>query len=173
MKNKNLIFVSLLVLLISCSLMEEDDFTGITFDINNNTDIVYTNASITIGGMKNGEFIGTETYDFPSLTITGTNEWNTYNRNDEEGGLLVFAYNSGGRWKPNIDLIRNIPSEKAYFKLILEDGNETLLQNVNEDGVLTTLVSREIPKGYMFNNDGGSMYIGIWEEGVIARFYGN
>ncbi len=171
MKTKILLAISVFFL-ISCDLIEEDeDLTGITFKINNNTDVIYTNAFITIGGMKDGEFIGTETYNFPPLTITGTNEWNTYDGNGEEGNLLKFANNTtngGARWEPNLDLIRNIPSEKAYFKLTLEDGNEILLQNVNEDGALTTLVSIAITEGYIIKNDYGSLYIGIWEEGAIS-----
>ena len=174
MKTKILIIVSLF-LFISCNPLENIDLEhfGITFTINNNTNVIYTDASITIGGMKDGKFIGTETYNFPKLTITGTNEWNTYYGNGE-GGLLRIANNSvdgNDRWNPNLDLIRNIPSEKAYFKLRLAEGNETLLRDVNENGILATLVSRTIPEGYVFKNDRGSLYIGIWNEGVIAQLH--
>lgn len=80
-------------------------------------------ASITIGGIKDGEFVPIAFYKFPTLSIIGDNEWNTYDNNG-----LTFAnrsVGSGGRWNPNLDLIRVIPSERAYFKFTLAEDNET------------------------------------------------
>ena len=167
MKTKFLIVFSCL-LLSSCILKDGDiDLYGITFSIANNTNQTYENASITIGGMKDGEFIGTESYKLPTLKIISSYDWNTYGDNKQE---VATGQN---RWNPNLDLIRQIPSEKAYFKLTLA-GNETLLRNINyENGVLTTLVSRAIPKGYSFVNDDGLISIGIWEEGITGRLLEN
>ena len=175
MKTKILLTISLFFL-ISCDLIEDEDRDqfGFTFTIGNNTDITYTNANITIGGMKDGKFIGTETYNFPVLTITGTNEWNTYNGTSEEGGTLRIANSAtDGRWNPDLDLIRNLTSEKLYFKLTLTEDNETLLQSVNDDGILATLVSRAIPEEYVVKNDDGILQISIWKEGVIASLKKN
>lgn len=168
MKTKNLILISCLFLA-SCISQDGDlDEYGITFSIANNTNQTYENASITIGGMKDGEFIGTESYKLPILKIIGYYDWNTYGDNREE---IAIGQN---RWNPNLDLIRAIPSEKVYFKLKLAEGSETLLRNVNfENGTLTTLVSRAIPKGYSFYNDDGDLSIAIWEEGIISRLYEN
>jgi hypothetical protein len=118
--------------------------------------------------MKDGEFIGTESYELPILKIINSYEWNTYGDTRQE---IATGQN---RWNPNLDLIRAIPSEKVYFKLTLTERNETLLRNVNfESGTLTTLVSRVIPKGYSFINDDGALSIAIWEEGIVSRLYEN
>lgn len=170
MKIKKLIIISFFFLISCNGLLPEPDFVGLTFHIYNNTNVVYDNAYINIGGMKDGEFIKTESYTFPRLTITGTNEWDIYNTNH-----LRFStgnVSAEPRWKPDLDLIRNIPSEKAYFKLCLEESVETLLYEIDDNGNLTSLVSREIADGYIFEGDGGSLSIGIWEEGVIGRLYG-
>lgn len=161
----NKIIIIIIILLTSCNPLEKSNFdpdlVGITFIISNETNQEYINANITIGGMKDGEFIGTESYDFPTLKVIANK--------DNQQNIAVNV----NRWNPNLDLIRNIPSERAYFKLRLKKDNELILRNFSDNNTLTNFVSRNIPKGYTFKNQDGELFIGIKENNIIARLYEN
>lgn len=160
---KVIIFVSFLVILTSCDISDpEGDKIGFEFLIGNKSGIEHDNVKITIGGIKDGQFIGTESYTFPKILLLSDN-WPDTKGNQHQSIAL-----DQNRWNPNLDLIRAIPSERAYFTFQLEGGEEILLYDSYEryNG---ELVSVAIPEGRIIKNDDGDLSITIEKDNVLAH----
>ena len=99
---------------ISCASLEDGPFVGIGIDIGNLTNEEYNNAKLLIGGMQNGTFISTESYDLPTIIIRP---------NESFSQVVAFDEN---RWKPNLGLIAEI-SDRAYFAFQFENSEQILL----------------------------------------------
>jgi len=99
---------------ISCASLEDGPFVGFKLDIINKTDNEIQNAKILIGGMQNGEFVSTESFELPTIIIR-----------PNESFYQVVAFDEN-RWKPDLSLIAEI-SNRAYFAFQFENGNQVLL----------------------------------------------
>lgn len=155
MRNQNLYLFAIFSLLFlnSCinDVFNETPHEGITFSTFNK-DKDFTNIKISVGGMKNDEFIATESIIIPKLEFGSF----TYFRDDN-------------RWKPNLDLIRNIPSDSCYFWIKLtEERNEllTYYENYMYSGGVRFSVSEE--KKYISGED-GYLIININKEKIRSR----
>lgn len=152
-KSKIILLISLTIYT-SCLPPDEDrEQIGFTFDISNNSNVEYHSAKITIGGMKDGEFTGTESYLFPKLFIR------THNLESQ----IVATYED--RWRPNLELISTF-SERAYFKFELEGRNSILLYSKKKNEI----VSRIIPENGIIKNDFGKLQIVIEKDNVFGAF---
>ena len=162
-KSKIAAFVSFLVVLTSCDISDpEGDKIGFQFNIANMSEISHNNGKITIGGIKDGKFVGTESYIFPKILLISNNWPATVT------GQTQYIALDENRWNPNLDLIRVIPSERAYFTFQLEGGEEILLYDSYEryNG---ELVSVAIPEGRIIKNDDGDLSITIEKDNVLAH----
>lgn len=122
MKIKRLTLISVIVLA-SCRPVDKEierDLFGFSFDVLNGTQQEYKNAEISIGGIKEGKFMATESYILPTILI---NEFNTK--------IQKIAFEN--KWQPNLDLVRAIPSKKAYFSFRKQGGEEVLLYGFKEE----------------------------------------
>ena len=99
---------------ISCASLEDGPFVGIGIDIGNLTNEEYNNAKLLIGGMQNGTFISTESYDLPTINVRP---------NESYGQTVAIGEN---RWKPDLSLIAEI-SDRAYFAFQFENSEQILL----------------------------------------------
>ena len=54
---------------ISCASLEDGPFVGIGIDIGNLTNEEYNNAKLLIGGMQNGEFVSTESFELTTIIV--------------------------------------------------------------------------------------------------------
>jgi hypothetical protein len=154
---KIIIFVSFLVVLTSCDISDpEADKIGFEISVANDSGVNYDNAKLMIGGMKDGKFIKTESYSLPTLFArTSNNESQTIALDDN-------------RWKPNLDLIRAIPSNRAYFSIQFEGKEEVLLYDFWEK-YKGELVSVTISEGRVIKNDDGELTISIEKDTVLAH----
>ena len=139
---------------ISCASLEDGPFVGIGIDIGNLTNKEYNNAKLLIGGMQNGTFISTESYDLPTIIIRP---------NESFSQVVAFDENS---WKPNLGLIAEI-SDRAYFAFQFENGNQVLLLR-NSD-----LFAFEIEENNNLKLDFGAMIsISVFQNSaMISSFY--
>jgi hypothetical protein len=139
---------------ISCASLEDGPFVGIGIDIGNLTNEGYNNAKLLIGGMQNGTFISTESYDLPTIIIRP---------NESFSQVVAFDENS---WKPNLGLIAEI-SDRAYFAFQFENGNQVLLLR-NSD-----LFAFEIEENNNLKLDFGAMIsISVFQNSaMISSFY--
>jgi len=152
MKTK-LIFFFCALLLVSCSPSDEENIrVGIMFDIANTTQLEYENIKITIGGMKNGEFIGTESYTLPFIRIRN---------NDSEAQYAAVDHN---RWKPNLNLVKDI-SDKAYFTYQLEGRQPLLLYHEFESDEL--VVAEGTKNGVVKSRYGANLGLNILEGSLM------
>ena len=139
---------------ISCASLEDGPFVGIGIDIGNLTNEEYNNAKLLIGGMQNGTFISTESYDLPTIIIRP---------NESFSQVVAFDEN---RWKPDLSLIAEI-SNRAYFAFQFENGNQVLLLR-NSD-----LFAFEIEENNDLKLDFGAMIsISVFQNSaMISSFY--
>lgn len=139
---------------ISCASLEDGPFVGIGIDIGNLTNEEYNNAKLLIGGMQNGTFISTESYDLPTIIIR-----------PNESFYQVVAFDEN-RWKPDLSLIAEI-SNRAYFAFQFENGNQVLLLR-NSD-----LFAFEIEENNNLKLDFGAMIsISVFQNSaMITSFY--
>jgi len=152
MKLKLILYCSTFLLL-SCGSLDGDRVQfGFTFDVSNDSGVEINNAKITIGGLKNGEFVGTESYLLPTIRIREYN-W--------ESQLIAINDN---RWEPNLELIRSIPSEKAYFSIELEGRNPILLYNKKNNEIVSVALSNNI----IIKNDDGKLQIVIEKDTIFG-----
>jgi|TARA_B110000967_G_C18541399_1_gene390794 hypothetical protein len=128
-KPKVLIFICFIFL--SCIDDEDRERFGFEFTVSNKRTEL-RNVKIIIGGIKNNEFISTDSYSFPVL--------NTYTNNQSQE---IAKYDN--RWLPDLDKIRAI-SDTAYFSIQLEGKSPNLLYDYREhkNGYLVHL---PIPEG--------------------------
>ncbi|MDC1266274.1 hypothetical protein N8009_05730, partial [Flavobacteriaceae bacterium] len=106
MKTKLLIIICCFSLL-SCMEDEDRDQFGFTFTIANQSGLEHENVKITIGGMENGEFIGTDSYTFPKILVL-SNDWPDTTGTQSQS----FAFYEE-RWNPDLASVKAI-SDKAY-----------------------------------------------------------
>ena len=99
----------------SCAALEHGPYDGFAIKIINETNSEIVSAKITIGGVKNERFIGTESYLLPKIGITENDHLSYQN--------IAF---DGNRWKPNLELVKAI-SDSAYFVVQLEGEVPVLL----------------------------------------------
>jgi hypothetical protein len=151
MKTK-LIIICCALLFISCLADEEEERIGFMFKIINSTNLEFENVKVTIGGLKNGEFVGTESYTLPSIWIR-SNNYETQN--------IAIDNN---RWKPNLNLIKE-NSEHAYFTVQLEGESPILLYDSFENDVL--LSAKITENGIISNKYGGNLSINLYGHGDI------
>ena len=155
MKTK-LLIICCALLFISCLEDEEEAQIGFTFTIANQSSAEHENVKITIGGIENGEFVGTESYIFPKILVL-SNDWPDTSGNQSQS----FAIDNN-RWKPNLSLVKEI-SEKAYFTVQL-DGKEAILL-YDASGVLANIL---IPENNLVRSSDGLMFISIKEDTVLG-----
>ena len=155
MKTK-LIIIYCALLFISCLPDEEEAQIGFTFTIANQSSVEHENVKITIGGIENGEFVGTDSYIFPNILVL-SNDWPDTSGNQSQS----FAIDNN-RWKPNLSLVKEI-SEKAYFTVQL-DGKEAILL-YDASGVLANIL---IPENNLVRSSDGLMFISIKEDTVLG-----
>lgn len=139
---------------ISCASLEDGPFVGFKLDIINKTDNEMQNAKILIGGMQNGEFVSTESFELPTIIIR-----------PNESFYQVVAFDEN-RWKPDLSLIAEI-SNRAYFAFQFENGNQVLLLR-NSD-----LFAFEIEENNNLKLDFGAMIsISVFQNSaMISSFY--
>ena len=151
MKTK-LIIICCALLFISCLPDEEEAQIGFMFKIINSTDLEFENVKVTIGGLQNGEFVGTESYTLPNIWIRSSNT---------EAQFVAIDNN---RWRPNLNLIKEI-SEQAYFTVQLEGESPILLYDIFENDVL---VSARITENSVIKNKySGNFSISLYGNGDI------
>ena len=155
MKTKLILFLCVL-LLVSCLPDEEEDRIGFMFTIVNSTNSEFDNVKVTIGGLQNGEFVGTESYTLPTIWIR--------NNNSE----AQFDPTSGNRWRPDLSLVKAI-SEQAYFTVQLEGESPILLYDSFENDVLVSAKITE--NGMVKHKYGGKLNIIILENTIRGLFF--
>lgn len=148
--------------LISGHFYDGNTYEGFRFSISN-TDKEFENAKILIGGKRNNKFIATDSIILPKIYSPQSSLSNHFQiRNDKAVKEYFYKRN---RWKPNLDLIRAIPSDSCYFKLVLPDGRESLLKN--NKGVLA---KTELPIGRVITNSDGFIQIQIQKDSIKGNF---
>ena len=149
MKTKKIIPALLcFILLTSCFKDEDRSFEGFSFFITNYASTVFENAEIVIGGMQNGVFVPTDSIKLPKLER-----------------LIPKDYHfDDNRWKPNLDKIRAIKSDRCYFKFKLSSQREELVGRYNK----VELMSLLLPSGNVFKDDYGELLFTIQEDKVIG-----
>jgi hypothetical protein len=156
MKTK-LIIICCALLFISCLPDEEEAQIGFMFKIINSTNLEFENAKVTIGGLQNGEFVGTESYTLPNIWIRSSNS--------EAQNAAI----DNNRWRPNLNLIKEI-SEQAYFTVQLEGESPILLYDSFENDVLISAKIKE--NGIIKNKYGGNLSINLYSnDDIRGRFH--
>jgi len=159
MKTKFLIIICCCFLL-SCMEDEDRDQFGFTFTIANKSGVEHENVKITIGGMENGEFVGTDSYIFPKILVL-SNDWPDTTGNQSQS----FAFYEQ-RWNPDLAKVKAI-SDKAYFSIQLE-GQTSILLYDNQGGNQGELLSFEIPQKNIVVNNYGKMSISFESDTVLG-----
>jgi len=156
MKNIIIILSASLFIFTSCLRDEGELRIGFMLEIRNTTDLEYENIRITIGGMLNGDFVGTESYKLPTIGIRN---------NNSEAQYVAVDYN---RWRPNLNLVKEI-SDEAYFTVQLEGENAILLYNELENDILVSAKITE--NGILKNRYGGNLSIAFLENSIKGLFF--
>jgi hypothetical protein len=138
---------------ISCASLEDGPFVGFKLDIGNLTNEEYNNAKLLIGGMQNGTFISTESYDLPTIIIRP---------NESFSQVVAFDEN---RWKPDLSLIAEI-SDRAYFAFQFENSEQILLYDSFNS---SELINFSIIENAIVKRDYGGDLIITLDEGQTAR----
>ena len=156
MKTK-LIIICCALLFISCLTDEEEARIGFTFEIINLTDLEFENVKVTIGGLQNGEFVGTASYTLPIIWIRSNNS------------EVQFVAIDRNRWRPDLNLVKEI-SEQAYFTVQLEGESPVLLYDSFDSN---TIINAKITEnGVIKNKYGGALTIDLYSNGDIrGRFH--
>lgn len=149
--NQIILLISFLVIT-SCDFEDEDVIrNGFTFRIANRTNEAYI-AAIVIGGFKNNNFIATDSINFErALEIGGSN--------------LLSHFVDENRWKPSLDKIRNIPSNRCYFKLKLSNSREEMITRYNSSELMSLL----LPNSNVFKGDFGAIYLNINDSQISGK----
>jgi len=146
---KPILLLLLTLTLFSCSDPGGDPvFDGFQFAIKNETNKKYS-IELVIGGMKNDVFIPTD-----SIIMQPEIEANSY----------PSYFTEANRWKPNLNKIRAIPSERCYFKIKLSNNRVELIGRYNQQELMGLL----LPNEDVFEGDYGRLLIAIWENEVTG-----
>jgi hypothetical protein len=147
---------------ISGHFYDGNTYEGLRFSVSN-TDVELENAKILIGGMKNKNFIATDSVLLPNIYSPLSSLSNDFQlKNDKAVKDYYYKIN---RWKPNLDLIRAIPSDSCYFKLILPNGRESLLKNNKGE-----LAKTEITNERVIRSSDGLIQIQIQKDSIKGNF---
>ena len=146
--------------LVSCMEDEDRDQFGFTFWVSNKSGIEHENVKITIGGMENGEFTGTDSYIFPKILVL-SNDWPDTTGNQTQ----YFAFYEE-RWNPDLRRIKAI-SDKAYFTVQLIGENPILLYDNYSTGQ-NELTSFDIPENNIVKNDFGDIHITFETDNIFG-----
>ncbi|WP_088323475.1 hypothetical protein [Polaribacter tangerinus] len=140
MKTKNIFLVAIsLILIVSCGDPGgEQIFDGFSVSFINRTDQTL-DAKILVGGISDGVF-------YPTDSIIA--------KNVKTGTIMNGYFKDTDRWKPDLDKIRMIPSERCYFKLKLSNNREELLTEFNS----TELFNLILPSASHFIGDYGKLF---------------
>jgi hypothetical protein len=158
MKTKIIVIICSVFFLISCDVsIEPEEYDGFSIDIAND-DVVLRNAKLTIGGIKDGNFIGTESFSLPVINVR---------ENMSQSQNIAF---NETRWLPNLNLIRAI-SNKAYFTLDIEGKSPVPLSDSwgERKG---ELLSFAIPIGIIINRRNANLGINIAKDSLSAHIAG-
>ena len=142
---------------------EDRDQFGFTFTVSNKSGLEHENVRITIGGMENGEFIGTDSYIFPKILVL-SNDWPDTTGNQSQS----FAFYEE-RWNPDLAEVKAI-SNRAYFTIELE-GEDPILLYDNFGSDQGELVSFQIPVDNVIKNDFGRMDISFEFDTVLGDLF--
>ena len=147
MKKKLLVLMIASLSMYSCVLDKGRPYEGFSFLIYNNAHEVFEDAEVVIGGMQNGAFIPTDSIKFDEI----------------DARLAPRHYHfDDNRWKPNLDKIRAIPSERCYFKIKLSAQREELIMN---NGSLMSLL---LPSENFFKGRYGELQLNIQIDNVYG-----
>ena len=147
--------------LVSCFFEDEDrDQFGFTFKVANRSGMEHENVRITIGGMENGEFIGTDSYIFPKILVL-SNDWPDTTGNQTQS----FAFYEE-RWNPDLGEIKTI-SNRAYFTIELE-GEEPILLYDYQGSNQGEILNFEIPDNNTIVNDFGRINISFESNTILG-----
>jgi hypothetical protein len=147
--------------LVSCFFEDEDrDQFGFTFKVANRSGMEHENVRITIGGMENGEFIGTDSYIFPKILVL-SNDWPDTTGNQTQS----FAFYEE-RWNPNLAEVKVI-SNRAYFTIELE-GEEPILLYDYQGSNQGEILNFEIPDNNTIVNDFGRINISFESNTILG-----
>jgi hypothetical protein len=155
MKANSLIIILSFILFISCEDPVGDPvFNGFTFTFSNNLYPI-NDATLYIGGYKNGNFIKTDSITF--LEIEKGNIHTTGSHFAEEN-----------RWKPNLEKIRILSNDSCYFKLKYKFVNirEEILGRYNSAENFTLDISDG--KDFFIGNK-GLIFITIKDNTITGR----
>ncbi|WP_347174072.1 hypothetical protein [Polaribacter uvawellassae] len=150
MKKQNIIVVLTLFILISCLKDEDRVRYGFTIAFWNYTNEVY-DAKMIIGGMKNGIFIPTDSISVNKIKLGGD--------------IHPYYFINENRWKPNLDKIRTIPSERCYFMLKLSSQREEMIKKYEQQELMSML----LPSSDTFIDDYGRLLISIRDNQITGR----
>ncbi|WP_347172825.1 hypothetical protein [Polaribacter uvawellassae] len=140
MKAKTIISILLCFILFnSCGRDEDIPREGFSFYITSNVGS-FEDSEIVIGGMQNGTFVPTDSIQFDKIEF-----------------LSKHYHVNENRWKPNLDKIRRIPSERCYFKIKLSDQREEFIKVYNQNVTMSLL----LPSENVFIGDYGELIIAI------------
>lgn len=149
MKKQNIIIGLILFVLTSCVKDEDRTQYGFTISFSNNTTKVY-DAKMVIGGMKNGVFIATDSVNVNQIKVGGD--------------IHPYYFNGDNRWKPNLDKIKTIPSERCYFMLKLSNNRTEMIGRYNQQEQMSLL----LPNNDTFVDDFGRLIIALWDNEVTG-----
>lgn len=142
---KRVLIVIMLTTIFSCADPGgEPVYDGLTFQISNRTNEIYQ-GEIVIGSLVNNKFIATDSIKFIRSLEVGS-------------ALSNYPHFVGeNRWKPNLAKIRNIPSERCYFKLKLSNGRFGIITRYNSNELFSLL----LPVSEYFSGDYGLIFLNI------------
>ncbi len=160
MKTKIIVVLSFVFVWIACqstSEIEEEITVQKEFTYSfSNTVQEYTNATLSIGGFKDGFFVATETITIARL---GTED-------------VSYAYaKEHNRWRPNLNLIEALPATEVYFSLKLSNDREELVQKadfLNPDSLQLSITEMEA-----FIEDEAHFLVYVLEDSVMGAFLGS
>ena len=153
MKTKNIFLVAIsLLFMVSCGDPGgETVYDGFSIAISNNSDQSYSVRKIIVGGLNNNLFVPTDSIIPSTDIVIGSN-------------FLESVFLDANRWKPDLDKIRSIPSERCYFKLKLSNGREEMLVFFNS----TELFNLKLPNTENFVGDYGSLIFTVFNAEVVG-----
>ena len=147
--------------LVSCFFEDEDrDQFGFTFTIANQSGMEHDNVRITIGGIEDGEFIGTDSFTFPKILVL-SNDWPDTTGNQSQS----FAFYED-RWNPDLGEIKTI-SNRAYFTIELE-GEEPILLYDYQGSNQGEILNFEIPENNTIVNNFGRINISFESNTILG-----
>ena len=141
----------------------EGDQKGFYFAIVNKTGQEQSNVSITIGGMQNDTFIGTDSYDFQTLL----------DLSDQPPGRNFQVFANPYRWNPDLSKVKAI-SDSVFFSVNIY-GRDILVgksgmydENYN---VPSKVLAKAIPENNIIKFDNRSLTLAIEKDTVVGFTY--